>query len=197
MHLTNDNLRHLAMLVVDDLPFRSDDVALMQHIGECEECFRKLQCYMAIYESIEYEETNQLLTMEQDMQKQSEDTAIISIVFVDTKAVFRQLNAETSAWIFDNALAGIGQRTIGENEQFESRYEDVENSETYVAYNEDKKELVVQIDGRSLTSPPAVRLRFLSGKESVLQMQRHEHLYVATVRELPKDSFEIVIEKAG
>lgn len=195
MHLTDDELRHLATLVVEDLPFCSDDVSLMQHIGDCEDCYQKIKRYIALFEAIESEETYHLFSPELEVQKTTRETAIISIMFVDTNALFRQLNAEKAAWIFDVALSGIGQRSTGESEQHEFRYEDIEDSETYISYNKAKKELVVQIDGRNLDAPPTVSLRFSSGKEVELKMERYGYLFIGSISNLSGEPIDVIIQK--
>ena len=195
MHLTNDELRHLATLVVEDLPFNEDDVAHMEHIGECDDCYRKIKVYIALFEAIAAEEVNLMASFTQEEKEQPENTAIISVVFVDAKALFKQLNSETAKWIFDAALSGVGQRALGETEPKEYRYEDIQNSETYIAYNEERKELTVQIDGRDLAASPSVRIRFSSGKECELRLERVENLYFGTLSNLSNESFEVIIKK--
>lgn len=197
MHLTNDKLRHLATLVTEDLPFSSDDVSLMQHIGECEDCYRKLKRYMALFEAIVSEETETEHPFSSPKEEQSgpDAAAVVSIVFVDTKALFKQLNAEKAAWKFDAALSGIGQRATGGNTQYEYRYEDIKNSETYISYNEKKKELTVQIDGSTLDAPPIVLLRFSSGRELELKMERYGSSFVGVLNDLSGESLNVIIKK--
>ena len=193
MHLTNDVLRHLATLVLEDLPFDTDDASHMQHIGECEECYQKLQSYMALFETNETDNNTPLFARLQDEPVQSSETVIISVVLFDAKAMFTQINTENTSWVFDHALSGAWQRTTGDINQTEFRYEDIENSNTYISFN--KKELIIQIDSRGMTTKPSAIIRFPSGSEYKIQMRQHEYLFVGSANDFPEKRFNVVINK--
>lgn len=53
MHLCENKIMHLAELVELDLGFEPEDVQDMEHIGQCEACFRRLQSCMTIMEAVE------------------------------------------------------------------------------------------------------------------------------------------------
>lgn len=195
MHLTNDDLFRLATLVTEDLPFTDEDVAQMQHVGKCEECYEQLQIYMAVLSAVENGGGITLSKDELPTASAGVDSAIISVVIVDAKAIMEQLNAAQSNWLFEAATALSGQRSLGGERIPISRFEDIENSDTFVSYDEATKELTIQIDSRTNGTPARVYLRTLSGEERDIPMTRREHLLYAVVKDLPDNRFEIVLEK--
>lgn len=195
MHLTNDDLFRLATLVTEDLPFTDEDVAQMQHVGECEECYEQLQIYMAVLSAVENGGGITRSKDELPTASAGVDSAIISIVIVDAKAIMEQLNAAQSNWLFEAATTFSGQRSLGGERISISRFEDIENSDTFVSYDEETKELTIQIDSRTNGTPARVYLRTSSGEERDIPMTRREHLLYAVVKDLPDNRFEIVLEK--
>lgn len=195
MHLSNDDLLRLATLVVEDLPFSEKDVVQMQHIGECEECYEQLQIYMAVLSAVEYADNSSLSKGESEMVSADVNSAIISIMIVDTKAIMEQLNAAQAKWLFEAAATSSGQRSVGSESKLVNRLEDIENSETFVSYDENTKELRIQIDSRNNGTPTRVYLRTSSGEECDIPMERREHLLCGVVKDLPNDRFEIILEK--
>lgn len=195
MHLSNDDLLRLATLVVEDLPFSEKDVVQMQHIGECEECYEQLQIYMAVLSTVEYADNSSLSKGESEMVSADVNSAIISIMIVDARAIMEQLNSAQSNWLFEAAAASSRKRSTERESKQTYRLEDIESSETFLSYDESSGELLIQIDSRTSGTPARVYLRTISGEERDIPMERCEHLLCGTVKDLPKDRFEIILEK--
>lgn len=54
MHLSSEKIYRLAELVTQELAFREEDAADMSHIGQCEQCYRRLRSAMALMDVLEY-----------------------------------------------------------------------------------------------------------------------------------------------
>lgn len=52
-HLTGERIYHLAQLVTEELAFDDQAVKDMTHIGDCEECYRRLRAAMAMMDAVE------------------------------------------------------------------------------------------------------------------------------------------------
>lgn len=195
MHLTSDDILHLATLVVEDLPFGEKDVVQMRHIGECKECYEQLQIYMAVLSTVEYADHSPLPQSDPEKTSTNINSAIISIMIVDARAIMKQLNSAQSNWLFEVTAASSRKRSTERESKQIYRLEDIESSETFLSYDESSGELLIQIDSRTSGTPARVYLRTISGEERDIPMERCEHLLCGTVKDLPKDRFEIILEK--
>lgn len=192
MHLTNDSLCALATLVAEDLPFTEQDAAAMQHVGACEACYAQLQRYIAVLTAIDSE---QILAAAR-AEKPETQQAVIRIMFVDAGAILRQCGAENAGWIFDTAFTGAYSRAPGGQKRADMRVEDIQNAETFVSFDAERRELTVQLDSRRLSAVPRVYLRFASGQTRELRLSQKAYLMVAKVEDLPEEDFDVVMEKA-
>lgn len=195
MHLTNDSLHHLAELVVQDRAFTPEDVKDMQHIGECEDCYQKLLQYMAVLSAIEYIAPVDKSVAEDAAKQVREDSTIIKIVVLNAQVIMEQLQTANSNWIFDVPLSGAGQRSAHEKEHPIVKLEDIEDSETFVSFDPDKKALILQIRCREHQAQPKAFLRLVSGEMQEIELEHREQLLCAEVSELPNGSFEVVLQK--
>ena len=195
-HMTRDKIYHLATLVTQELAFDESDVSNMTHIGECDECYKKLRLAMALMEAVDNIGPISLAAKQKTVVSVVEERvkAVIHLVVGKVNSLLEQFDAHSSIWTFDAPLAMAGARS-GDDECGIKKLEDVENSQTFVAYDPVNKLLAVQIDCSDGAGIPKVVIRMRDGSERHISFAKREHLLWAEVRNLDPGEYDIVIEK--
>lgn len=195
-HMTRDKIYHLANLVTQELAFKESDVSDMTHIGECEECYKKLRLAMALMDSVDNIGPISLTAKRKTVATVAEGkvSAVIHLVVGKVNSLLEQFDAHTSVWAFDTPLAMAGARSGGDEDAVKI-LEDVENSQTFVAYDPSSKLLALQIDCSKDASVPRVIVRMADGTEHHVSFVKREHLLWAEVSNLGEGEYDIVIEK--
>ena len=197
-HLNDEELFHLAELVTEDSGFTTQDVDDMHHVGECDECFEKLQLYLAVIDasnSIDIIFSGEGKGFPSDMDENDNSMAVIQIVIVDANAIMRQLNATFSKWEFDAPLLFTGTRSAAGSEEKSSRIEDIDNGETFVAYDPSCKKLLIQIDCRNKETMPKAFLGFSDGRKLKIEFEKREHILWAEIGDLDNGEYQLILEK--
>lgn len=195
-HMTRDKIYHLATLVTQELAFNEYDVSDMTHIGECDECYKKLRLAMALMEAVDNIGPISLAKKQKSVASVVEERvrAVIHLVIGRVNSIIEQFDARTSVWTFDAPLAMAGTRS-GDDENSLKKLEDVENSQNFVAYDPVTKVLALQIDCSDGAKIPKVVIRMADGSEQEVSFTKREHLLWATVDNLTIGEYDIIIEK--
>lgn len=195
-HMTRDKIYHLATLVTQELAFDESDVSDMTHIGECDECYKKLRLAMALMEAVDNIGPISLAAKQKTVVSVVEKRvkAVIHLVVGKVNSLLEQFDARSSVWTFDAPLAMAGARS-GDDEDSLKKLEDVENSQTFVAYDPTTKLLALQIDCSDGAAVPKVVIRMADGTERHVSFVKREDLLWAEVSNLDEGEYYIVIEK--
>lgn len=195
-HMTRDKIYHLATLVTQELAFDESDVYDMTHIGECDECYKRLRLAMALMEAVDNIGPISLAAKQKTVASVVEERvrAVLHLVVGKVNTLLEQFDAHACAWAFDAPLAMAGARS-GDDEDSLKKLEDVENSQTFVAYDPTSKMLAIQIDCSDGAGVPKVVIRMADGTERHVSFVKREHLLWAEVSDLDVGEYDIVIEK--
>lgn len=195
-HMTRDKIYHLATLVTQELAFDESDVSDMTHIGECDECYKKLRLAMALMDAVDNIGPVSLTAKRKSVAAVVEErvSAVFHLAIGKVNSLLEQLDAHTSVWAFDAPLAMAGARS-GDAEDSIKKVEDVENSQTFVAYDPTTKLLAIQIDCSNGAGVPRVVIRMKDGTERHVSFVKREQLLWAEVSNLDVGEYDIVIEK--
>lgn len=195
-HMTRDKIYHLATLVTQELAFDESDVSDMTHIGECDECYKKLRLAMALMEAVDNIGPISLAAKQKTVVSVVEERvkAVIHLVVGKVNSLLEQFDARSSVWTFDAPLAMAGARSVDDEDSLK-KLEDVENSQTFVAYDPTTKLLALQIDCSDGAAVPKVVIRMADGTERHVSFVKREHLLWAEVSNLDEGEYDIVIEK--
>lgn len=195
-HMTRDKIYHLATLVTQELAFDESAVSDMTHIGECDECYKKLRLAMALMEAVDNIGPISLAAKPKSVVSVVEERvkAVIHLVVGKVNSLLEQFDAFSSVWTFDAPLAMAGARSEDDEDSLK-KLEDVENSQTFVAYDPTTKLLALQIDCSDGAAVPKVVIRTADGTERHVSFVKREHLLWAEVRNLDEGEYDIVIEK--
>lgn len=194
-HLSEDKLYHLAELVTQERPFTQEDVSDMQHIGQCDDCYGMLRCMMALMETLDNVDVVALTSQLQptDSVFGNKSVAVLQLVISGVLSSLEQLDAQMSIWTFDAPLVLAGTRSTQEKAPNVQKLEDVDNSETFVAYDPTARVLVIQLD-HAQSNVPAAFLVGADGNKQEITFEQREHLLWAEICGLEDGTYKIIFE---
>lgn len=194
-HLSEDKLYHLAELVTQERPFTQEDVSDMQHIGQCDDCYGMLRCMMALMETLDNVDVVALTSQLQptDSVFGNKSVAVLQLVISGVLSSLEQLDAQMSIWTFDAPLVLAGTRSTQEKAPNVQKLEDVDNSETFVAYDPTARVLVIQLD-HAQSNVPAAFLVGADGNKREITFEQREHLLWAEICGLEDGAYKIIFE---
>lgn len=194
-HLSEDKLYHLAELVTQEHSFTQEDVSDMRHIGQCDDCYSMLRCMMALMETLDNVDVVALTSQWQSTIPTfgSKSVAVFQLVISGVLASLEQLDAQMSIWTFDAPLVLSGARSTQEEGPNVQKLENVDNSETFVAYDPATRALVIQLD-HTQSNVSAASLVEADGNKREIVFEQREHLLWAEVYGLEDGAYRIIIK---
>lgn len=197
IHLNDEQVYSLAIKVATHAAFTEEDIANMRHVGECDDCYNLLCSVMAMQDVATHLADFALSPATQAAQASIKDkiTAVIHLAINAVKPVLDQLSAGTTAWSFDAPLALAGSRSSKAGNSVIEKLEDIDNEKTYIAYDPDKKLLVIQIDCHESTSLPVVQIRTSDGAVQDVCLVPRGSVFWAEVHDLADGEYEIILQK--
>lgn len=195
-HLTDDQLYELATKIATRAAFSEVDVANLQHIGQCDECYKMLCCIIAMQDiSLHLDEfIVSPASTRATVPVQDNVTAVIRIAISKVKSLLEQVEANIAGWYFDAPLAIAGARS-NRSAHNVHKLEDIDNSKTFVAYDPDKKVLVIQIDGSTEGNLPVVQLKMPDGSTQDISLEKKGSVLWAEVHDLPEGDYNIFLKR--
>lgn len=195
-HLTDDQLYELATKIATRAAFSEVDVANLQHIGQCDECYKMLCCIIAMQDiSLHLDEFIVSPASAQTAISAKENvTAVIRIAISKVKTLLEQVEANIAGWSFDAPLAIAGARSNRSTHNVH-KLEDIDNSKTFVAFDTDKKVLVIQIDGCTEDNLPVVQLKMPDGSTQDVSLEKKGSVLWAEVHDLPEGEYKIFLNR--
>lgn len=195
-HLTDDQLFHLADTIAEEDAFTEQDCQNMEHIGKCERCFRQLQNMIEILEATKHAPELATYSYSEDDTSANPhmQSAVVKIVVVDMAAIMEQIQTAATAWAFDKPLP-VTTRGISTPVSTTPKLEDIENSNTYIAYDPIRRALTIQIEPDAQGVIPSAYLKFKDGTTREIHFETHGHFFRATVRDLTDGEYEVILEK--
>ena len=194
-HMARDKIYHLAELVTQDLAYTESDVSDMQHIGECEDCYKKLRIAMALMDAVDNVGLVSLTSNAAAHAAIDEKVrAVLRLIVGKVNTLLEQLDVQTSTWTFDTPLAMAGARSSDDSYGTQI-LEDVEHSQTFIAYDPVNRMLAIQIECPNNSSIPTVLIKESNGSSRPISFTKREHLLWAEVSNLTEGEYEILLEK--
>ena len=198
-HPTDEQLYDLARKIAAEEDFSQEEKEFMRHIADCDDCYHMICCLMAMQDAADHigdcacefsPEAFQLPVPEKI-------SAVIRLAVSKVNCVLDQIEDDMGSWTFRRApmaLAGVrsgGKRPAGGTKKLT----DSGNSQTYVAFDPNKKLLVIQIDSRDCGMEPYAAIVLPGGDTVEVQFEQREHLYWAEVRGLEDGEYELILRK--
>ena len=188
-HLSEDQIFDLGKKVLGDIRLSEDDVKMIGHIGECEECYRLLTCMMALMSVTDH--MGQALGKRiPERQKRS---AKIKLTVDGDQSSMDPGGTSGRSWSFaPPSMAGSGG---DRKETARTRViEDLNNCRTFLEYDPEKRLLTIQVDGTDGAAPKGF-LRFEDGTMGKIAFEEAAYLYRAQIGNLEDGEYRLILEK--
>lgn len=205
IHLKDEQLYNLAELTMEMLPYNEEEMEQMEHLKECEDCYNKFCCTLALLEVTEEsgffvlsEIYGEAAATVSNMSKN-----ILSVVKVIrnkldrvSSVVMEQIEDIESVFQFEPSFAFATRGIEGENVTV-SKLEDMEDEKTFLMFDGEKGELFVQINMKNIEYKDIkVFIEFENGDRINIPIEKNGNFISGIMKNIPKDNFEIYIEKA-
>lgn len=196
-HLSDALIYALAVKVTDDAALTSVEEDALMHITECDRCYHMLRATMAMLQA------SRNLGNLAVRQKPAADIrpvhepirAVLKLAVGAVNAVLDQITTGANAWSFRSAptlLTGVrGSRTRSPIQKLT----DLQNRNNFVAYDPDRKLLMIQLDASEYSAPPEAFLTLSDGTEEDIVFERRGDVFRAEIAGLEEDDYEITLEK--
>lgn len=195
-HLLDEQLYDLTVKIATNGAFSREDVANMQHIAQCEECYQMLCCIRAMQDvSMHLGDFATLpAAAGQKTSVQSVITTVIRLAITKVQPILEQLEAGIAAWSFDAPLALPGARSTKAAGKVK-KLEDVDNSQTFVAYDPDQRILVIQLACPADSKIPSVQLKLPDGSLRDVELVQKGAYLMGEVDDLEEGDYQIILSK--
>lgn len=198
-HLTDEQLYDLAGKIQEETAFSPEEKEYMHHIAECDSCYRMMCCLLAMRDVAQNigAYSQEVTPMALQLPVREKAAAVIRLAADAVHAVLDQIGDAADSWTFRRApLALAGMRSAGKRPSSAvKKLTDAENGQTFVAYDPDKRLLVIQIDGRDCDCAPYASILLPDGRKREVNFVQREHLYLAEVQVLADGEYKLILQK--
>lgn len=156
-HISEDQLIELADIITNKSIATDKDLALMNHLKECDDCYKQFCHFVVISEATSMMGMNAIADIAKEkafVNSSMKERAgqIIAKIHIVTKAVkdeieclLEQFDNEMSLMNFDQPLA-YATRGAGSVDKKTYKLEDIENNNNFIIYDSDNRKLMVQLE---------------------------------------------------
>lgn len=196
-HLSDDLLYDLAVKVAAEEDLSPREEAALMHVTECDACYRLLCAAMTMLEVAQNIGAYAVDPAPVDAIQPVRETirAVLRLAVDTVNSVLDQISADANAWTFRTApklLAGT--RGFGKSSSVK-KLTDQENRKNFVAYDPDKKLLMIQLDASVYSEMPAAFLTLPDGTKKDLVFERRGEIFWSEVTGLENGDYEITLVK--
>ena len=195
-HLTDDQLYELATKIATNGAFSEADVTNMKHIAQCDECYQMLCCIIAMQDvSMHLDEfAVSPASVQTTVSVQEKITAVIRLAINKVRPILDQIESGINSWSFDAPLAMAGVRSTKTSTGIQ-KLEDIDDTQTFVAYDPDKKILAIQIACDAGQDIPSVELKLPNGETRVVTLERKGPVLWGEVHGLEDGDYQVLLSK--
>lgn len=202
MHLTDDQLYHLAELSCNADPLNPDEEKQMEHIQSCKECFDK---YCVLATILDATSLNCDLVFDPSILRDSQSTQVkklLAAIKVTCEQVQnaisligKQLQQDVSTFAFEPVLA-TAVRGGNNGKSSILRMEDLEDEDTFFAYDAQKHQLMIQLKLNSDDNKKVkAYLKFPDNSTMEIPLTQNGIYLKGMISNIKSDNFELYIEE--
>lgn len=191
-HLSDDQIYTLAGKVIGDADLTAEEAAALKHVAECDECYHLLSCMMAMQNVAR--NMGQFAAPAQAPVRET-ITAVIRLVADQVNAALDQIGSGLNAWTFRRAPLSLAGARSGGRRSAVKKLADADNARTFVAYDPERKLLVIQLDPGECDGAPRAFLAAADATRTEIPLQLRGEVYWGEVRDLDGGDYEIILEK--
>lgn len=191
-HLSDELIRTLAIKVSNESDFTLEEEIALKHVAECDECYHLLCCMMAMQDVVQ-DIGSQAVNAPQPVR--GTIRAVLKLAIDAVNSALDQITAGTNEWTFRTTLTLLaGARGSGRRSSVK-KLTDQQNTKNFVAYDSNKKMLVIQLDASEYSDSPTASLMLSDGTEIKITFERQGDIFLAEVVGLNEGQYELSLEK--
>ena len=204
-HLSDDQLYCLAAETEEMQSYQEEELLCMEHLKTCQECYEKY-CAMSALLEITGESGSMVLSAILGQSKDKEAAVsltkeVLAVVRVvrdrlqnTAHAIMEQIEQAGSTFQFAPSLA-MAARGNGEVKSSIWKMEDLENEKTFIVFDAEKNELMVQLNLKNDEAENIlVYLSFENAETREVILTRRGNIVKGILSNIPETSFQIHIE---
>lgn len=192
-HLSNDRIYDLAVKISADADFSPEEKKMLKHIASCDACYTTLCCAMVALDTAEH--AVEYARAAQSVPARERIRAVIRLAVDAVNTALDQIETGVSSWAFRRAPMALAGVRSASRRNPAKKLMDASNSETFVAYDPQKKLLMFQIDSTDCDGEPKAWVCLSDGEKISVQFEKHEHLFWGVVQDINEGEYEILLEK--
>ncbi len=198
-HPTDDQLCDLAKKIAAEEDFSHEEKEYMRHIADCDDCYHMICCLLAMQDVVQHisDLSQEVSPAVLQVPVREKISAVIRLAVSTVNSVLGQIEDGSNAWAFRRApMALAGVRSIGKHPaNATKKMIDSGNSQTFVAYDPNKKQLMIQIDSRDSESEPHASILLPNGNKVEVTFEKREHLFWAELQDLEDGEYKLILQK--
>lgn len=198
-HPNDEQLYDLAKKIAAEEDFSQEEKEYMRHIADCDDCYHMICCLLAMQDVAQHisDFSQEVSPSVFQVPVREKISAVIRLAVSTVNTALNQIEDGANAWAFRRApMALAGVRSIGKRPaNATKKLTDSGNSQTFVAYDPNKKLLMIQIDSRDCESEPHAYILLPNGNKIEVAFEKREHLYWAEVQGLEDGEYELLLQK--
>lgn len=205
MHISEDQMLELAEKTANHQLLTSEQFEYLEHLKKCKECYEQFCVFSMMVDATSGNYIDTVLAPQKLMSEvisKSKHTiyAVLDVVVTRVnsiaKVTMEQVHKLEFGMEFGPALA-MATRGIDNNLSNGVRYEDIEDEKTYIFYEPDKRELVIQINSALVDAESVmVCVKYETGKQIDVPMIKKGKMFYVSIADVHDDKFSILVEAA-
>lgn len=206
IHLSDEQLIRLAEVADEHFIYNEHELEQMEHLKTCTYCYEKfcsVRTLLEVTSDSGYSVLSEIYGIKyagvNSVQEENRILAVINIarnkLMESIDGVLEQINRTKASFCFEPVLAAAT-RGNSENNSCIYKVEDIDDDKTFVVFDSKNDELFIQINTKGLMIKKiAVYLQRESGTKIEIPLQSTGKIYKGTLKNLPTEKMQIVIEK--
>lgn len=202
MHLTEEQLYHLAELSCNAGLLNSEEEKQMEHVKSCKECFDK---YCVLATILDVTSSNCELVFDPSAIQESEPSKVRKVLAAISVSceklqnkislIGKQLQQEVSLFAFELVLATTA-RGGSNGKSTILRMEDLEDEDTFFVYDAKNHQLLIQLKIND-NDDKKVKAYLIFPDQSTMDIPLVQKgiYFKGTISDVPSDNFELYVEE--
>lgn len=191
-HLSDELIRTLAFKVSSESDLSQEEETALKHVAECDDCYHLLCCMMAMQDVVQNIGS---MAVNAPQPVRATIRAVLKLAIDAVNSALDQLTAGANEWTFRTAPTLLaGARGSGRRSSVK-KLTDQQNTKNFVAYDPDRRLLMIQLDASEHSEPPTAFLTVSNGGETEIEFERRGDVFWAEVTELDEGNYELSLEK--
>lgn len=196
-HLSDKLLYALAVKVSAEEELSPLEEDTLMHVTECDDCYHLLSAMMIMLEVAQnigdYAVDPKAVESIQPVRESI--SAVLKLVVDAANTVLDQITVGANDWNFRAVPVLLAGARGSEKCSSVKKLTDLQNGKNFVAYDLDKKLLMIQLDAAAYSGELAAFLTLSDGTRQAISFERRGDIFRAEVADMEDGNYEITLEK--